>query len=75
MGDNMKTLTTDFLAPADNNCDDTNLRFANHDINTTNQQHVNEDLKEKILREYQEEIKKLKSQLEAIRQSTSVTGN
>lgn len=65
------------LSPADNNYDETlsTLRYANRAKNITNQPHINEDPKDTMLREYQEEIKKLKTLLEANVVPKSVIGN
>lgn len=55
------------LSPADNNYDETlsTLRYANRAKNIYNEPHVNEDPKDTMLRQYQEQIKKLKELLEA----------
>lgn len=55
------------LSPADNNYDETlsTLRYANRAKNIYNEPHVNEDPKDTMLRQYQEQIKKLKEMLEA----------
>lgn len=54
------------LSPADNNYDETlsTLRYANRAKNICNQPHINEDPKDTMLREYQEEIQKLRKMLE-----------
>ncbi|VCW87083.1 unnamed protein product [Gulo gulo] len=51
------------LSPADNNYDETlsTLRYANRAKNIRNKTRINEDPKDALLREYQEEIKKLKA--------------
>lgn len=53
------------LSPADNNYDETlsTLRYANRAKNIQNQPKVNEDPKDALLREYQEEINRLKDML------------
>ena len=53
------------LSPADNNYDETlsTLRYANRAKQIKNKPKINEDPKDALLREYQEEIKKLKEQL------------
>ncbi|XP_034501488.1 kinesin-like protein KIF17 isoform X3 [Ailuropoda melanoleuca] len=63
LGGNTKTLMVACLSPADNNYDETlsTLRYANRAKNIKNKPHVNEDPKDALLREYQEEIKKLKA--------------
>ncbi|XP_042544607.1 kinesin-like protein KIF17 isoform X3 [Dipodomys spectabilis] len=63
LGGNTKTLMVACLSPADNNYDETlsTLRYANRAKNIKNQPRINEDPKEALLREYQEEIKRLKA--------------
>lgn len=63
LGGNTKTLMVACLSPADNNYDETlsTLRYANRAKNIKNKPHINEDPKDALLREYQEEIKKLKA--------------
>ena len=55
------------LSPADNNYDETlsTLRYANRAKNIKNKPKINEDPKDALLREYQDEIKKLKAMLQA----------
>ncbi|XP_025408168.1 kinesin-like protein KIF17 isoform X3 [Sipha flava] len=67
LGGNTKTLMIACLSPADNNYDETlsTLRYANRAKNIYNEPHVNEDPKDTMLRQYQEQIKKLKELLEA----------
>ena len=66
MGGNTKTLMVACLSPADNNYDETlsTLRYANRAKNIKNKPKINEDPKDAMLREYQEEITKLKELLE-----------
>nr|XP_027236364.1 osmotic avoidance abnormal protein 3-like [Penaeus vannamei] len=66
LGGNTKTLMVACLSPADNNYDETlsTLRYANRAKNIKNKPKINEDPKDAMLREYQEEIQKLKSLLE-----------
>ena len=54
------------LSPADNNYDETisTLRYANRAKNIKNKPKINEDPKDAMLREYQEEITKLKQLLD-----------
>jgi len=61
------------LSPADNNYDETlsTLRYANRAKNIQNKPRINEDPKDTMLREYQEEIKKLRQMLE----TNNLTGN
>ncbi|XP_066121241.1 kinesin-like protein KIF17 [Saccopteryx bilineata] len=63
LGGNTKTLMVACLSPADNNYDETlsTLRYANRAKNIKNKPHINEDPKDALLREYQDEIKKLKA--------------
>lgn len=63
LGGNTKTLMVACLSPADNNYDETlsTLRYANRAKNIKNKPKVNEDPKDALLREYQDEINRLKS--------------
>ena len=65
LGGNTKTLMVACLSPADNNYDETlsTLRYANRAKNIKNKPHINEDPKDALLREYQDEITKLKMML------------
>ncbi|KAM4652758.1 kinesin-like protein KIF17 [Discoglossus pictus] len=65
LGGNTKTLMVACLSPADNNYDETlsTLRYANRAKNIKNKPRINEDPKDALLREYQEEIRKLKEML------------
>ncbi|KAK3101727.1 hypothetical protein FSP39_005895 [Pinctada imbricata] len=65
LGGNTKTLMVACLSPADNNYDETlsTLRYANRAKNITNKPKINEDPKDALLRQYQEEIAKLKAML------------
>ena len=62
MGGNTKTLMVACVSPADNNYDETlsTLRYANRAKNIQNKPKINEDPKDALLRQYQDEIKKLK---------------
>jgi kinesin family protein 3/17 len=64
------------LSPADNNYDETlsTLRYANRAKNIKNKPRINEDPKDTMLREYQEEIKKLRQMLDTTSSSKN-TGN
>jgi hypothetical protein len=66
LGGNTKTLMVACLSPADNNYDETlsTLRYANRAKNIKNKPKINEDPKDALLREYQDEIKRLKSMLQ-----------
>jgi len=65
LGGNTKTLMVSCLSPADNNYEETlsTLRYANRAKNIKNKPTINEDPKDALLREYQEEIKKLRGLL------------
>ena len=65
LGGNTKTLMIACLSPADNNYDESlsTLRYANRAKNIKNKPKVNEDPKDALLREYQEEIRRLKSMM------------
>ena len=67
LGGNTKTMMVACLSPADNNYDETvsTLRYANRAKNIKNKPKINEDPKDAMLREYQEEIQKLKAMLES----------
>ncbi|XP_049845788.1 osmotic avoidance abnormal protein 3 isoform X1 [Schistocerca gregaria] len=71
LGGNTKTLMVGCISPADNNYDETlsTLRYVNRAKNIKNKPRINEDPKDTLLREYQDEIRKLKQMLE----STSVS--
>jgi kinesin family protein 3/17 len=51
------------ISPSDNNYDETlsTLRYANRAKNIKNQPRINEDPKDALLREYQQEIERLKN--------------
>ncbi|XP_042308067.1 kinesin-like protein KIF17 isoform X3 [Sceloporus undulatus] len=63
LGGNTKTLMVACLSPADNNYDESlsTLRYAHRAKNIRNKPRINEDPKDALLREYQEEIKKLRA--------------
>ena len=65
LGGNTKTLMIACLSPADNNYDETlsTLRYANRAKNIKNKPKINEDPKDALLRQYQEEIERLKAML------------
>ena len=65
LGGNTKTLMVACISPADNNYDETlsTLRYANRAKNIKNKPKINEDPKDALLREYKEEIEKLKAML------------
>ncbi|KAI9363505.1 P-loop containing nucleoside triphosphate hydrolase protein [Zopfochytrium polystomum] len=67
LGGNARTLMIATLSPASYNYDETlsTLRYANRAKNIKNKPKINEDPKDAMLREFQEEIKRLKAQLDA----------
>jgi len=67
LGGNTKTVMCANCGPAEYNYDETvtTLRYANRAKNIKNKPKINEDPKDAMLREFQEEIKRLKAQLEA----------
>ena len=66
LGGNAKTLMIATASPADYNFDETmsTLRYANRAKNIKNKPRINEDPKDTMLREYQEEIQRLRALLE-----------
>ncbi|XP_039604727.1 kinesin-like protein KIF3C isoform X1 [Polypterus senegalus] len=66
LGGNAKTIMVATLGPSSYNYDETltTLRYANRAKNIKNKPRVNEDPKDALLREFQEEIARLKAQLE-----------
>lgn len=66
LGGNTKTVMIANVGPADWNYDETlsTLRYANRAKNIKNKPKINEDPKDTMLREYQEEIARLKAALE-----------
>ena len=67
LGGNTKTVMIANVGPADYNFDETvsTLRYANRAKNIKNKPKINEDPKDAMLREFQEEIARLKAQLES----------
>ncbi|CAN8010889.1 unnamed protein product, partial [Ixodes pacificus] len=65
LGGNTRTLMLACLSPADSNYDETlsTLRYANRAKNIQNRPCVNEDPKDALLREYREELERLKQLL------------
>ncbi|TRY57410.1 hypothetical protein DNTS_026603 [Danionella cerebrum] len=63
LGGNTRTLMVACLSPADNNYEESisTLRYANRAKSIQNRPRINEDPKDALLREYQEEIKKLQA--------------
>ncbi|XP_014807358.1 PREDICTED: kinesin-like protein KIF17 isoform X1 [Calidris pugnax] len=76
LGGNTKTLMVACLSPADNNYDESlsTLRYANRAKNIKNKPCINEDPKDALLREYQEEIKKLKAILAEQMSTNNLSG-
>ncbi|OPJ71420.1 hypothetical protein AV530_004888 [Patagioenas fasciata monilis] len=66
LGGNAKTIMVATLGPASHSYEESlsTLRFANRAKNIKNKPRVNEDPKDTLLREFQEEIVRLKAQLE-----------
>ncbi|XP_038053158.1 kinesin-II 95 kDa subunit-like [Patiria miniata] len=66
LGGNAKTVMVANLGPASYNFDETltTLRYANRAKNIKNKPKINEDPKDALLREFQDEIMRLKQQLE-----------
>ncbi|CAL1529612.1 unnamed protein product [Lymnaea stagnalis] len=66
LGGNARTVMVANIGPASYNYDETltTLRYANRAKNIKNKPMINEDPKDALLREFQEEIMRLKSQLE-----------
>ena len=66
LGGNTKTVMIANVGPADYNFDETmsTLRYANRAKNIKNKPKINEDAKDTMLREFQEEIQRLKQQIE-----------
>merc|ERR1711871_149142 len=74
LGGNTKTCMIANCGPADYNSEETvsTLRYANRVKNIKNKPKINEDPKDAMLREYQDEIKALKAQLEAASKGTYI---
>ena len=68
LGGNTKTVMIANVGPADYNYDETlnTLRYASRAKNIQNKPRINEDPKDALLREYQDEVSKLREQLAAI---------
>lgn len=65
LGGNTKTVMISNVGPADYNYDETmnTLRYASRAKNIQNKPRINEDPKDALLREYQDEVEKLRQQL------------
>ncbi|KAK6752587.1 hypothetical protein RB195_003792 [Necator americanus] len=74
LGGNTKTIMIACVSPSDNNYDETlsTLRYANRAKNIKNKPKINEDPKDALLREYQEEIERLKAMLSPDANHTAV---
>lgn len=70
LGGNTKTFMIANVGPADYNFEETmnTLRYASRAKNIQNKPRINEDPKDALLREYQEELERLKQQLAALNQ-------
>ena len=68
LGGNTKTVMIANVGPADYNYEETmnTLRYASRAKNIQNKPRINEDPKDALLREYQEELSKLREQLAAL---------
>ena len=66
LGGNTKTVMIAAIGPADYNMDETvsTLRYANRAKHIENKPRINEDPKDAMIREFQDEIEKLKRELE-----------
>ncbi|KAG5835962.1 kinesin-like protein KIF3B isoform X2 [Anguilla rostrata] len=66
LGGNARTVMVANIGPASYNVEETltTLRYSNRAKNIRNRPHINEDPKDALLREFQEEIARLKEQLE-----------
>jgi len=75
LGGNAKTVMCANCGPADYNFDETlsTLRYANRAKNIKNKPKINEDPKDAMMREYQDEIRRLKEQLEATQRGEFIT--
>jgi kinesin family protein 3/17 len=65
LGGNTKTLMVAAISPADSNYDETlsTLRYANRAKNIQNKPRINEDPKDTMIREFKEEIERLRKML------------
>ncbi|KAJ1401105.1 P-loop containing nucleoside triphosphate hydrolase protein [Ochromonadaceae sp. CCMP2298] len=74
LGGNAKTVMCANCGPADYNFDETisTLRYANRAKNIKNKPKINEDPKDAMLREYQDQIKALRDQLESTQRGVMI---
>ncbi|CDW54803.1 Osmotic avoidance abnormal protein 3 [Trichuris trichiura] len=72
LGGNTKTIMIACLSPADYNYEESlsTLRYANRAKNIRNRPRINEDPKDALLRQYQQEIERLKGLLRNVQQPT-----
>lgn len=75
LGGNTKTVMIANVGPADYNYEETmnTLRYASRAKNIQNKPKINEDPKDALLREYQEELSKLREQLAALAEGADPT--
>jgi kinesin family member 3B len=75
LGGNTKTVMISNIGPADYNMDETinTLRWASRAKNIQNRPRINEDPKDAMIREFQDEIRKLRAQLEMIQDGKDPT--
>lgn len=75
LGGNTKTVMISNIGPADYNIEETinTLRWASRAKNIKNKPRINEDPKDAMLREFQDEIRKLRAQLEMIQDGKDPT--
>lgn len=74
LGGNTKTCMIANISPADYNFEETmsTLRYANRAKNIKNRPQINEDPKDALLREYMEEIKRLKDMLNDLKEGKDI---
>ena len=74
LGGNTKTVMLANVGPADYNYDETisTLRYAHRAKSIQNKPKINEDPKDAMLREFQDEIARLRAQVEEVRQGRQV---
>ncbi|KAL1245770.1 Osmotic avoidance abnormal protein [Trichinella spiralis] len=75
LGGNTKTIMIACISPADNNYDESlsTLRYANRAKNIRNKPRINEDAKDALLRQYQEEIARLKQLLDKAQMQNAIS--
>ncbi|XP_041675661.1 kinesin-like protein KIF3A [Drosophila eugracilis] len=77
LGGNSKTLMCATISPADSNYVETisTLRYASRTKNIQNRMHINEEPKDALLRHFQEEIARLRKQLEEGRRLEEISNS